>query len=142
MCVVVLLGVSVFACLVGYSLWAGEVVEDSVNAGDVPDVTPKPAFDPAATPHIPVKNVRVEGDTSFSFNGIVKNTVIQKTFVVSNVGDLPVSVTAKAVYTESAVISCSWDKTSAGLAVGESVTFKLTLLVSGDGACVVSFFKS
>lgn len=142
--IVVLLGVTVFACLMGYNLWAGEVVEDVDKLPYVPvaTATPKPTFNPDATPFIPVKKIHVEGETSFAFNDIVKNTVIQKSYIIANTGDLPVAVMAKAVSTEGVTQSVSWDKTSAVLEVGESVLFKLTLLVSGDGSCVVSFYKT
>lgn len=144
--ITVLLGVAVFACLMGYNLWAGEVVEDSGGLPYTPvaTATPKPTstYNPNASPFIPVKKIHVEGETSFAFNDIVKNTVIQKSYIIANTGDLPVSVAAKATSTDGVTNSISWDKTSAVIGVGESVTFRLTLLVSGDGSAVISFYKT
>lgn len=143
---VVLLGVAVFVCLMGYNLWAGEVVEDVDKLPYVPGVTatPKPTatFNPDATPYIPVKKIHVEGETSFTFNCVGGVKVIEKAYIVSNIGDLAVAVSAKAVSTDGVTQSVSWDKTSAVLEVGESVLFKLALLVSGNGACTVSFYKT
>ncbi len=140
--VVVALGFTVGFCLLGYYLWAGVVVQDALDAPFVPDATVRPTVDPYATPYVPRKEIVVEGETSFNFNGITKTSVIQREYRVTNSGGLPVVVSARAVCTEGATVSVSWDKTTASLAIGESATFKLSLVVSADGACVVNFDKS
>jgi hypothetical protein len=57
-------------------------------------------------------------------------------YTVMNDGNVPITVTASSVN-----IGCttSWDKDSATIGVGESATFTLTVHITGEGSCVVSF---
>jgi hypothetical protein len=65
-----------------------------------------------------------------------------RSYVVTNDGSVPVTVTAQATVTPSASASVSWDKTSATLEPGASTTFVLTLVISDAGSCTVDFAKS
>jgi hypothetical protein len=72
--------------------------------------------------------------------GVVDNgTVKTETYVVTNNGNVAITVVASATATGATV---AWDKTTATIAVGASATFTLTLTITGDGSCTVNFAKA
>jgi len=87
---------------------------------------------------------------SFSVNGasnpidIALGTVTAgtqtKTFTIVNNGDCPITVNVSVAATGA---TATLDKTSTGeLQVGESSTVTLTLNITGQGSCTVSFAKA
>lgn len=81
----------------------------------------------------------VDGSDTWNMGVVVagSDSVVQtKAYVVSNTGNVPVTVVASAEFTGATYV---WDKTEATIEVGESATFTLTVTVSGAGSGTVSF---
>jgi hypothetical protein len=89
------------------------------------------------------ENVResftVEGEALIDFGVVVGTSIKTVNYTVVNDGN--VDLTVKPSVSTSGNVSLSWSVQEALVRVGESVEFVLTLSISGEGNCVVTFRK-
>lgn len=139
--VVTLLGLALIAGLVAFYTCLYEASKDSewIDLGhDVIVITPTPKPTNSSTT-VYLEDYTVTGDLDFSYSG---SLLIQKEYVVVNNLDVPLSFKVKATCTDGTVNNLSWDKTSAVVEAYGSVVFKLSLLPSEDGVCVINIYKT
>lgn len=80
----------------------------------------------------------VEGATTWNMGLVIDgdNVVQSKTYVVTNTGNVPITVVPSAVFTGATSV---WDKAEATIAVDGSASFTLTVTVTGPGSGTVTF---
>lgn len=80
----------------------------------------------------------VDGELAIAFGNVTEPVVNEYVYVVTNTGNVPISVAANAEVSGN-MTSVSWDKIKAAIAVGGSAKFNMTLIIAGEGTCAVSF---
>lgn len=86
-----------------------------------------------------VESFSVEGDSLVNFGVIVGTTTKTVNYNVTNDGN--VDITVKPEVAATGEVSISWNRQDALIRVGETVQFVLSLTISGEGNCVVTFRK-
>ncbi len=81
----------------------------------------------------------VEGESLIDFGVVVGNQIKTVNYTVTNDGN--VDLTVKPSVSTSGNVSLSWNVQEALVRVDESVEFVLTLNITGEGNCVVTFRK-
>lgn len=82
----------------------------------------------------------VEGELAIAFGNMTEPVVETYDYVVTNTGNVPISVAANAEVSGN-MTSVSWDKTSVAIPVGGNKTFTLTLVTNSSCTCAVAFTK-
>lgn len=87
-----------------------------------------------------VESFTVDGDPVINFGTVVGTQIRTANFTVVNNGNVALTVEPSVSNTEN--VSVSWNMPSAHLEPNATVIFILTLNISGEGNCVVSFRKA
>lgn len=87
-----------------------------------------------------VESFKVEGNSLIDFGAVVGPQIRTANFTVVNDGN--VALTVEPSVSNTGNVSVSWNMPSAHLEPNATAIFILTLNISGEGNCVVSFRKA